>query len=188
MRKRKNKTFGAHKFERVQWSHIKPLKIIRGLGPPIFPLLGFLFCPLHHHRAPKCSIAPSRAQFPIFPIRSFSPPPQFPHFFIKGFQFSHCVTRHQRTPHFLLRHQGPQISSSCHQLMLTSNFPSRYQEVSIYHCVIKGPIVTLNFPLRYQGVPIYHCVIKVPPIPPSRHQRDPNFQIQHLYNLHEIGL
>ena len=40
-----------------------------------------------------------------------------------------------------------------------------------------APIVTSNFPLRYQGVSIYHCVIKGShPPPPSRQQRDPIFQ------------
>ena len=29
--------FGAHKFERVQWSRIKRLKRISGLGPPNSP-------------------------------------------------------------------------------------------------------------------------------------------------------
>ena len=57
----------------------------------------------------------------------------------------------------------------------------------ISHHVIKGspfiiassrglPIVTSNFPSRYQGVPFSIASSRGPPLPPSRHQRDPNFQ------------
>ena len=91
-----------------------------------------------------------RGPFPVFLIRSFSSP-QFSHCFIEGFQFPHCVIKGQRALNCPLRHQGPQ-------------FP---------HHVIKT--MTSNFPSRYLGAP-YHCVIKGPPFPPSRHQRDPNFQ------------
>ena len=52
---------------------------------------------------------------------------------------------------------------------MTSNFPSRYQGVPIHHCVIKGlplwPLISHN--VRDPNFPQF---------PPSRHQRDPNFQ------------
>ena len=139
------------------------LKRISGLGPPISPSghqgapisssLGSLICPLRHQRAPQINVplASSGAQFPVFLIRSFSCP-QFPHCFIKGLQCPHCVIKGQRAINFPSRHQGPPISSSCHQND-DLYFPSRYQGVPIHHCVIKGPIVTSNFPSRYQGVP-----------------------------------
>ena len=34
---------------------------------------------------------------------------------------------------------------------MTSNFPSRYQEVPIYHCVNKGPYCDLQFPITLSG-------------------------------------
>ena len=113
--------FGAHKFERAQWSRIKPfeknswsigppISPIRSSGAPFSPSLGSLICPLRHQRAPKCSITPSRAQFPVFPSGNLAP--QFPYCFIKGFQ---SPLRHQMAPNFPLRQQGPKISSSCHQ-------------------------------------------------------------------------
>ena len=61
---------------------------------------------------------------------------------------------------------------------MTSNFPSRYQLVPMYYCIMKGPphfprrvikaapVVTSNFPSGYQLVPFS----------PSRYQRGPDFQ------------
>ena len=124
------------------------------------------------------------------PISHFStlghlpPPPQkkqFPHCFIKGFQFPHCIIKRpqisiapSRTPfpHYVIK-------------LITSNFPSRYQEVPIYHCIIKGPpIVTSNFPLHYQGVLIYHCIIKGPHPPPHRIIK--GTKISKMYHVYKI--
>ena len=115
--------FGAYKFERVQWSSIKPfenylrssapISPIRSSGGPIFPLLGSLICPLRHQIAPKCSTAPSRAQFPISPIRSFSPPPLFPQCFL--FRVSILAIASSKGLKFSIAPSRAPISLSCHQ-------------------------------------------------------------------------
>ena len=88
-----------------------------------------------------------RHQRPNFPFSSSGhlAPLPFLHCFIKGFQFPNFVIKGQGALNFPLRHQGPQISSSCHQKMIqnelmTSNFPSRYQGVPfiIVPRVVKG--------------------------------------------------
>ena len=61
---------------------------------------------------------------------------------------------------------------------MTSNFPSRYQGVPIHHWVIKGPHFPLwpLIPIMLSRVPFIIASSRGPPFPPSRHQRDPNFQ------------
>ena len=97
--------FGAYKFERVQWSRIKPFeKKNSGLGAPNFPIKIIRGPNFIIARVANLPIAPSKgpqinvplrhqgAQFPVFLIRSFSSP-QFPHCFIRSFQFPHCIKR-----------------------------------------------------------------------------------------------
>ena len=133
------------------------LKRICGLGPPISPQdhqgasisssLGSLICPFCHQRAPKLIIHITiRGQFPVLLIRSFSLPCSFPVAFLraKGPKFSIAPSSTQFLHHVIT--------------MMTSNFPSGYQRMPIYHCVIKGPpawpLIQFNkFPSRYQGVP-----------------------------------
>ena len=75
--------------------------------------------------------------------------PQFPHCVIKGFKFPHCIIKGPRILHGAIK--GPQFLHHVIQMM-SCNFSSRYQGVTIYHCVIKGyPLLPL----------ISHHVIKV---------------------------
>ena len=84
-------------------------------GAPISSSLGSLICLMRHQRSPQINV-PLHHQGPNFPLSSSGHlAPQFPHCFIKGLQFPHCVIKGQRALNFPLRHQGPPISSSCHQ-------------------------------------------------------------------------
>ena len=158
--------FGPISLKECNGAILNRLKIICGLGPPI-SLSGHQapIFPLHHQRAPKCFIVPSRAQFPVS-HKSFSPSPQCPHCFIKGFQFPHCIKAPRifhcaiKGPHFLIMSSKwwPLIS---HHVIKWSQFIIASSRGP--HC----EFVSWNFPLHYQGVPIYHCVIKTPPFPPS---------------------
>ena len=184
-------TFGAHKFEECNGIVLNRLKIIpwsrapispaRHQGTPIFPFLWILICPLHHQRAQMFHCAIQGPIFRFSPIRSFTPLlPQFPHSCIKGFQFPHYVIKGPQIFHCTIK--GSQFPHHVIEMM-TSNFPSHYQEVPIYHCVIKGPTVTSNFPLCYQGVPIYHCVIKGLHFPHRVIRGTQISKTHHVYNL-----
>ena len=117
--------FGARKFERVQWSH-KPFEKnwwsrtsnfpIKSPGSPNFIIARVSNLPplkLMFH----CVI---RGPFPVF-LRSFSSP-QFPHYFIEGFQFAHCDIKGQRTLKcFHCAINGPQFPHHAMEIM-TFNF------------------------------------------------------------------
>ena len=144
--------YGAHKFERVQWSRIKPFEknswsrapniSTRSSGGPNF----------HIARVSNLSIASSKGpNFPLLhqgPNFSFFPSghsaPLLPHCFVKAFQFPHCVIKGPQIFHCAIK--GPQFPRHVIKMM-TPNFPSCYQGIPIYHCIIKGS-------------PFHHCVIK----------------------------
>ena len=103
----------------------------------------------------------------VFPLLYFC--------FIKGFQFPHCVIKVQRALNFPLRHQGPQISSSCRQNDdLISHHVIKGSQFIIASS-IKGPIVTSNFSSHYQGVPFIIASSRGP-ISPIASSKRPKFQ------------
>ena len=127
--------FVAHKFERVQWSRIKPFENsswfrapnfhIRSSGGSISPLLVSIICTLRHQRDSKCSIAPSRAQISVFPIRSFSLPHSVPIALLRVSNFLITLPPPHSFPIAFLR---------------GSNFPMHcIKGPKIFHCAIKGP-------------------------------------------------
>ena len=134
--------FVAHKFslslKECNGAVLNRLKRISGLGPnfpirssgdPNFIIAKVSNLPIASSKGPQINV-PLRHQEPNFPFTSSGHlAPQFLHCFIKGFQLPHCIIKGQRALNFPLRHQGPTISSSCHQNGVTSNFPSRYQGV-----------------------------------------------------------
>ena len=130
--------FGVHKLKECNGAVLNRSKGINGLGPqisssghqgaPISSSLRSLFCPLRHQRPPQIHVPlfHQGLKFLFSTTGHLAPPPQFPHCFIKGFQFPHCAIKGTQFPHHVIK-------------MITSNFPSRYQGVTILHCVIKGP-------------------------------------------------
>ena len=185
--------FGAHKFEKVQWSRIKPFEKnvlsrassfpFRSSGVPISPSLRSLICPLRHQRVPN---VPLRHQGPKFPfsvsghLAATSVPiallrvSNFPCIASsKGPKFSIASSR---VPNFLIMSskwwplishdviKGSQfITASSRSPIVTSNFPSRYQRVAILIASSRSP----HFP---------HRVIKETQIP----------KIHHVYDLWDI--
>ena len=105
-----------NRLKKNKWS--SPPPPIRSSGDPNFIIANFgsLICPcIGSSKGPQINV-PLRHQEPNFPFTSSGHlVPQFPHCFITGFQLPHCIIKGKRAPNFPLRHQGPQISSSCHQ-------------------------------------------------------------------------
>ena len=149
--------FEAHKFERVQWSCIKPFEKNKWSRAPNFPI--------RSSGGPNIIIAKVSFNLPIasskgpqinVPLRHHGP----------NFPFS--------SSGHLSHHDFPIASPLRHQM---ANGP-------IFHCAIKGPqfphhvikMMISNFPPRYQGVPFSIASSRGLPFPPSRHQNDPNFQ------------
>ena len=156
-------------FENNSWSRA-PISPSDHQGPPISPLLESLICPLRHQRA---QLVPCAIKGPIsrFPIRSFSLPPHS-NFPIASFMVSNFPIGSSKGPKFSIE---PLRALNFLVIKMTSNFPSaitlsRGPNLSLGHQ--GAPIMISIFQIRYQGVPI--C--KKAPFPPSRRQRDPNFQ------------
>ena len=170
------------------------LKIIRGLGPPQFPhqvIRGPNFpiarvsnLPIASPNGPQMFNCAIKGPFSCFPPSGhLAPPPTVSHYFIKGFQFPHCVMKGPKIFHCAIK--GPQFPHHVTNDPMTSNFPSRYREVSLRHQ--GAPIVTSNFRLRYQGVPIYHCVIKGPQFPHRVIKGIQISKIHHVYSLWDMN-
>ena len=186
--------FGTHELKECNGAVLNRLKMIRGLGPPIspsghqggpnFPIARVSNLPTMSPKGPKCSIAPSRAQFPVFSTRSFSLPTQFPHCFIKGFQFPHCVIKGPKNFHCAIK--GLPISSSCHQndeLLISHNVIKRFPFIIASsmgpHCDLEF-LITLsrdsNLSLRHQRAPIS-------PIASSKGPKFPKYTIYITYEI-----
>ena len=141
------KNLGPISLEEYNGAILNGLKRIRGLGPPIspsghqgsnFPIARVSNLPITSSKVRQCSIAPSRTQFSVFPIRSLTH--SFP---IALLRVSNFPIESSKGPQFYIaQSRGPQFPHNVIKMM-TCNFSSRCQRVLIYHCVIKGPpIVT----------------------------------------------
>ena len=117
---------GALKFKRVQWSRIKPFENkswsrapnvpIKSSGGPNFPIARVFNLPNASPKGPQmfhCAFKGTISRFPhqVFNLSlPHSVSPLLYHF--KGFQFPIASSK---GPKFSIDHQGPPISSLCHQ-------------------------------------------------------------------------
>ena len=178
----------------MQWSRIKPFENnswsrvpnfpIRSSGVQIFPLLGSLICPLLYQRAPQMFHCAIKGPFSCFPHQVIMPPPHsFPlallrisNFLIASWKGPKISIAPSRAPNFLIMSSKwwPFIS---HHVIKRSQFIIASS---------RGPYCVLQFPITLSRGPNLSLRHQRVPFPPSRHQRDPNFKIHHVYIAYNL--
>ena len=150
------------------------------IGGPNFPIVSFIYHCITKCAPPHVPLRQQGPNFTFFPRQVIYPTPQFPRCFIKGFQFPHCVIKGPQISIAPSRASNFLIMSSKWWPLISHPVIKRFQ-FSLRH---QGAlIVTSNFPLRYQGVLIYHCVSKGYPFPPPpiASSKEPKFPKYTMY-------